>query len=62
MTYYEVKISAENPRQANDILRSLLKERKGEINTMPNYCMIWSYTTDKHKQTVIDLVREVSVE
>lgn len=76
--YYEVKISAENTKQANDILNALLTKElitggqiieapayflwKGEINTMPNYCTIWSYTTDKHKQTVINIVKQVSVE
>ena len=76
--YYEVKISAENPKQANDILQPLLEARvvtggqiteapahflwKGKVTTMPNYCTIWSYTTEKHKQTIIDIVKQVSVE
>ena len=76
--YYEVKISAENTKQANDILLALLKKKlvtggqiieapahflwKGKINTMSNYCTIWSYTTDRHKQTVIDAVKKISVE
>jgi uncharacterized protein involved in tolerance to divalent cations len=77
-TYYEVKISAENHKQAETILNTLLEKKlmtggqiieapahfiwKGEINTMPNYCTIWSYTTDQHKETIIGTVREVSVE
>jgi uncharacterized protein involved in tolerance to divalent cations len=77
-TFLEVKISAENPQQANDTLGALLEKRlvtggqiieaaahflwKGKINTMPNYCVIWSYTTDKHQQAVIDTVKAVSVE
>jgi uncharacterized protein involved in tolerance to divalent cations len=76
--YYEVKISAENTKQANDILNTLLTKKlvtggqiieapahflwKGEVNTMPGYCTIWSYTTDEHKQAIIDAVKQISVE
>lgn len=78
ISFFEVKISAENTAQANDILQLLLNKRlvtggqiieapahflwKGQINTMPNYCTIWSYTSDKHKSAVINTVSEVSVE
>lgn len=77
-TYYEVKVSAENPKQADDILRALLGAQlvtggqiieapakflwKGAVTTMPHYCIIWSYTTNHHRQAVIDMVKTVSVE
>jgi uncharacterized protein involved in tolerance to divalent cations len=77
-TFFEVKISAENTEQAELILKALLNKKvatggqimeapahflwKGEINAMPNYCTIWSYTTDEHKQAVINAVKEVCVE
>jgi uncharacterized protein involved in tolerance to divalent cations len=76
--YYEVKISAENIEQAQTILTSLLKQRlvtggqiieapahflwKGSVNTMSNYCTIWSYTTGKQKQAVVSEVKRMSVE
>jgi uncharacterized protein involved in tolerance to divalent cations len=78
MTYYEVKISAENQEQANDILHTLLEKKlitggqileapahflwKGSINNMPTYCIMWSYTTSEHKQAVIDEAKEASAE
>jgi len=78
MTYYEVKISAENPQQASDILEALLSRKivtggqiieapahflwKGTVNQMTSYCTIWSFTTSEHKQTVIDEAKNVSVE
>jgi uncharacterized protein involved in tolerance to divalent cations len=77
-TYFEVRISAENAGQAEVILKALLDKKvatggqiveapahfiwKGEVNTMPNYCTIWSYTIGEHKQAVIDAVKEVCVE
>src|SRR5438045_584764 len=76
--YYEVKVSAENTKQAKALLMSLLEKRlvtggqiieapahflwKGKINTMPNYCTIWSYTTGGKKQAVVDEAKRVSVE
>ncbi|HEV2402637.1 MAG TPA: divalent cation tolerance protein CutA [Candidatus Saccharimonadales bacterium] len=77
-TYYEVKISAENSAQAKAILNTLLAKKlatggqiieapahflwKGEVNNMPHYCTIWSYTTEQHKQAIIAEVKKVSVE
>jgi uncharacterized protein involved in tolerance to divalent cations len=76
-TYYEVKISAENQEQADTILNSLLEKKlitggqfliaparflwKGKIENM-NYVSIMTYTTDKHKQAVMDDVRKTTVE
>lgn len=75
--YYEVKISAENQEQADMILDSLLQKRlvtggqfittparflwKGKIENM-NYTTITSYTTDVHKEAVMEDVRKTSVE
>ena len=75
--YYEVKISAENQEQADKILNSLLEKKlvtggqfikhparflwKGKIQDM-DYITITSYTTDKHKDTVIEDVRKTSAE
>lgn len=77
MTYYEVKISAENQEQADIILGSLLEKRlvtggqfivaparflwKGEIENM-EYVTITSYTTGKHKEAIMEDVRKTSVE
>jgi uncharacterized protein involved in tolerance to divalent cations len=77
-TYYEVKISAENQAQADAILNSLLEKKlatggqfiiaparfwwKGEIEDMHEYVTITSYTTDKHKEAVMEDVRKTSVE
>lgn len=76
-TYYEVKISAENQEQADTILNSLLEKKivtggqflvaparflwKGEVENIP-YVTIMTYTTDKHKEAVMDDVRKTSVE
>jgi uncharacterized protein involved in tolerance to divalent cations len=78
MTYYEVKISAENQEQADIILNSLLKKKlvtggqfiiaparflwKGAIEGMKEYVTITSYATDKHKNAVIEDVRKTSIE
>ncbi len=78
MTFYELKISAENQEQADAILNSLLEKKlvtggqfitaparflwKGEINNMQEYITITSYTADKHKETIIDDVRKTSIE
>lgn len=77
-TYYEVKISAENQAQADTILNSLLEKKlvtggqfiatparflwKGNIQDMQEYVTITSYTTDKHKEAVIEDVRKTSAE
>jgi uncharacterized protein involved in tolerance to divalent cations len=77
-TYYELKISAENQEQADTILNSLLAKKlvtggqfitasarflwKGDINDMKDYVTITSYTTDRHKQAIIEDVRKTSVE
>ena len=78
MTYYEVKISAENQEQADVILNSLLEKKlatggqfivaparflwKGAISDMQQYVTITSYTTDRHKAAIITDVRKTSVE
>jgi uncharacterized protein involved in tolerance to divalent cations len=75
--YYEVKISAENQEQADKILNSLLEKklatggqfihaparflRKGTTQDM-DYVFIHCYTTDRHKELLMDDVRESSVE
>ncbi len=64
--------------QADTILNSLLDKKlvtggqfitaparflwKGEINNMAQYVTITSYTTDRHKDAVIEDVRNTSVE
>jgi uncharacterized protein involved in tolerance to divalent cations len=76
--YYEVKISAENQDQANKILNSLLEKKlvtggqfiradarflwKGKTTEMPGYITITSYTTDNHKESIIEDVRKTSLE
>jgi len=77
MKYYEVKISAETPEQADKILNSLLEKKlvtggqflksparflwKGKVVDM-DYITITSYTTDSHKEAVIEDVRKTSEE
>ncbi len=77
-TYYEVKISAENQAQADTILNSLLEKKlvtggqfiiaparflwKGKVEDMAEYITITSYTTDRHKQAIVEDVRKTSVE
>ena len=77
-TYYEVKISAENQEQAEVILDSLLEKKlatggqfivaparflwKGAIENMKEYVTITSYTTDKHKNALIEDVRKTTAE
>jgi uncharacterized protein involved in tolerance to divalent cations len=77
-TYYEVKISAENQAQADVILNSLLEKKlatdgqfivaparflwKGAIENMKEYVTITSYTTDKHKEAVMEDVRKTTAE
>ena len=75
--YYEVKISAENQKQADTVLNSLLEKKlatggqfikaparflwKGEVTDM-EYVTIASYTTDAQKQALIEDIRKTSVE
>lgn len=75
--YYEVKISAENQEQADKILNSLLAKKlvtggqfirqparflwKGTVQDM-EYLIITSFTTDKHKDAVMEDVRKTSEE
>lgn len=75
--YYEVKISAEDREQADAILNSLLEKKlvtggqfikaparflwKSEVVDM-DYITITSYTTDKHKDAVMEDVRRTSKE
>ena len=75
--YYEVKISAESQEQADTILNSLLEKKlatggqflvaparflwKGKVENM-EYVTIMTYTTDKHKDALMDDVRRTSVE
>lgn len=75
--YYEVKISAENQEQADKILNSLLEKKlvtggqfikqparflwKGNIQDM-DYLTVTSYTTDKHKDAVMEDVCKTSAE
>jgi uncharacterized protein involved in tolerance to divalent cations len=77
ITYYEIKISAENQEQADIILNSLLEKKlvtggqfikssarflwKGKIQDM-DYMTITSYTTDKHKSAVIEDIKQTSHE
>jgi uncharacterized protein involved in tolerance to divalent cations len=77
MLYYEVKISAENQEQADKILNSLLEKKlvtggqfihaparflwKGKMQDM-DYITITSYTTDRHKDAVMEDVRKTSAE
>jgi uncharacterized protein involved in tolerance to divalent cations len=78
MKYYEVFISAENQKQADVILNSLLEKKlvtggqflqanarffwKGEIKNMPGYVTITSFTTEKLKDVVIADVKSTSAE
>lgn len=78
MTYYEVFISAENQEQADTILNSLLEKKlvtggqfintparfwwKGKINDMEEYMILTSFTTEKHKQSIINDVKKTSAE
>lgn len=75
--YYEAKISAENQEHADIILNSLLEQKlvtggqfihaparfiwKGKVQDM-DYITINCYTTDRHKNAVMDDVRKTSVE
>lgn len=75
--YYEVKISAENQEQADRILNSLLDKKlatggqfvhaparflwKDKIQDM-DYVTIHCYTTDRHKDLLVDDVRKSSIE
>lgn len=75
--YYQVSISAENKKQADKILNSLLGKKlvtggqmisaparflwKGKITDM-GYYTINSYTIEKHKDAIIQDVKQNSVE
>ncbi|MBI2085621.1 MAG: divalent cation tolerance protein CutA [Candidatus Aenigmarchaeota archaeon] len=75
--YLQVFISAENKKQADKILNSLLKKKlvsgglllsaparfwwKGKIIDM-NYYNISTFTKEKHKQAIIDDVKKTSAE
>lgn len=77
MTYLHAFISAETEEQAHTILDALLEKKlitggpilqgpakfwwKGEVVEM-NYTYILTYTTEKHKEAVIEAVKEVSEE
>ena len=78
MKYFEVYISAENQEQADRILNSLLEKKlvtggqflkaparflwKGKIHDMAEYITITSFTTDLHKEAIIEDIRKTSVE
>ncbi|MDO8452699.1 MAG: divalent cation tolerance protein CutA [bacterium] len=75
--YLQVSISAENKTQADKILNALLSKKlvtggqiinaparflwKGEIVDM-NYHTIMSFTAEKHKEAIILVVKENSIE
>lgn len=76
-TYYQVWISAEDKKQADDIMNALLDKKlvtggqfiktparfrwKGEIVDM-EYYSITSFTSEKHKEAIISEVERASVE
>lgn len=75
--YLQAWISAEDKKQADNILNALLKKRlvmggqfiaaparfwwKGEIVDM-DYYGVTSFTLEKHKEAIIEEVRKASVE
>lgn len=75
--YFQVLISAENKKQADTILDSLLNKKliagglllngpsrfwwKGKIVSM-NYYNISAFTIDKYKKSIVEDVRKISVE
>lgn len=75
--YYEVKISAENQKQADIILNSLLEKKlvtggqlfkaparflwKGKVTNM-DYVTILTYTNDRCKDAVMEEVRKTTQE
>ncbi|HEY4964691.1 MAG TPA: divalent cation tolerance protein CutA [Candidatus Saccharimonadales bacterium] len=75
--YYQVKISAETQEQADAILNSLLEKKlatggqfikqparflwKGKVQDS-DYITITTYTTDRHKDALMDDVRKTSTE
>jgi len=77
MEYFQVQISAENKEQADKILNSLLEKKlvtggqlinaparflwKGKIQDM-DYYTITSFTTETHKEAIIEDVRKTSIE
>lgn len=78
MKYYQVFISAEDKEQATTILNALLEKKlilggpilqgatkfwwEDEIVNMPEYSYIFTYTTEKLKQDVLEEYEKVSVE
>ena len=78
MKYYEVFISAENQKQADTILNSLLEKKlvtggqflqsparflwEGKINDMSEYVTITSFTTERHKDAIVEDVTKTSIE
>ncbi len=78
MKYFEVYISAENKKQADQILNSLLRQKlvtggqmissparflwKGKINDMLEYHTITSFTLEKHKEAIVVDVKKNSIE
>lgn len=77
MKYYKVEVSADTKKQADDILNALLAKKlvtggqiinaparfwwKGEISDI-DYCMSWSWTIEKHKESIIAEVLKISEE
>lgn len=76
MKYFQIQISAENKEQADTILNSLLDKKlvtggqiinaparflwKGKITDM-DYYTITSFTTENHKDAIIEDVRKTSI-
>lgn len=77
MKYFQVQISAENKKQADAILNSLLEKKivagglllngpsrfwwKGKITDM-NYYNISAFTIEKYKEAIVEDVRKTSIE
>lgn len=77
MKYLQVTISAEDKKQAEDILTTLISQKlvtggqmiqaparflwKGEVTDM-DYVTITSFTTEKHKKEIMEIVDAISYE
>ena len=75
--FIQILISAENKKQANQILNALLKDKlvigglmiespskfwwKGKIIKI-NYCNIVTFSMEKHVKRIIEKVKEISIE